>query len=52
VGGLPIARNALAADGGLDLSVTKNASFSLSYNGQASHHAVDSGFWDSFIWRF
>ncbi len=52
VDGLPIARNALAIDAGLDLPVGKHASFSLSYNGQLAHRTVDSGFRDNFIWRF
>jgi len=52
VAGLPLARNALAVDAGLDLPVGKNASFSLSYSGQIAHRTVDSGFRDSFIWRF
>ena len=52
VAGLPIARNALAADAGLTVQLAKHASFDLSWQGQAAHHAMDSGFRGSFDWRF
>jgi len=52
VQGLPIARNALAADAGLTVQLAKHASFDLSWQGQLAHHAVDSGFRGSFDWRF
>src|SRR6185312_4132720 len=44
VQGLPIARNALAADAGLTVQLAKHASFDLSWQGQLARHAVDSGF--------
>ena len=52
VQGLPIARNALAADAGLTVQLAKHASFDLSWQGQLARHAVDSGFRGSFDWRF
>ena len=52
VGGLPIARNALAADAGLTLPVARHAAIDLSWHGQLAHTAVDSGFRGSFNWRF
>jgi outer membrane autotransporter protein len=52
VQGLPIARNALAVDTGLDLRVNKQTTISLSYNGQLAAHAIDSGFKGSFTWQF
>lgn len=52
VAGLPIARNALAADAGLTVQVAKHASFDLSWQGQAARHAMDSGFRGSFDWQF
>jgi subtilase-type serine protease len=52
VEGLPIARNALAVDTGLDLHVNKHATISLSYNGQIAAHTVDSGFKGGFTWQF
>lgn len=52
VEGLPIARNALVLDTGLDLHVSKRAVISLSYNGQIAAHAVDSGFKGGFTWQF
>jgi subtilase-type serine protease len=52
VEGLPIARNALALDTGLDLHVNKSTTLSLSYDGQIAAHAVDSGFKAGFTWQF
>jgi subtilase-type serine protease len=52
VEGLPIARNALVVDTGLDLHIARNAVLSLSYSGQIARHAVDSGVRGGFIWRF
>lgn len=52
VDGLPIARNALALDTGLDLMVNKKATLSVSYDGQFASHAVQSGFKASFTWKF
>ena len=52
VEGLPIARNALAVDTGLDLHLTKKATISVSYNGQIAAHAVDSGVKGGFTWQF
>nr|WP_225561683.1 autotransporter domain-containing protein [Rhodanobacter sp. DHB23] len=52
VAGLPIARNALAADAGLTVQVAEHASFDLSWQGQLARQAVDSGFRGSFDWRF
>jgi subtilase-type serine protease len=52
VEGLPIARNALALDAGLDLHVNKSTTISLSYDGQIASHAVDSGFKGGFTWQF
>jgi subtilase-type serine protease len=50
--GLPIARNALAVDTGLDLHVNKKVTISVSYNGQVAAHAVDSGVKGGFTWQF
>lgn len=52
VDGLPIARNALAADAGLTLQVARHAALDLSWHGQLAHQSVDSGFRGSFNWRF
>ncbi|WP_426664496.1 autotransporter outer membrane beta-barrel domain-containing protein [Rhodanobacter aciditrophus] len=52
VEGLPIARNALAADAGLTVRLAKHASFDLSWHGQAARHAMDSGFHGGFDWQF
>ena len=42
----------LVADAGLDVQVSRNATVSLSYDGQLARHAVDSGFKGGFAWRF
>lgn len=52
VDGLPIARDALAADAGFAVQVAKHAGFDLAWQGQLAHHAVDNGFRGSFEWRF
>jgi outer membrane autotransporter protein len=52
VNGLPIARDAVAADAGLTVQITRDASFDLSWQGQFAHRAVDSGFRGGFNWRF
>ena len=52
VDGLPVARNALAADAGFSVQVAKHASFDLSWQGQLAHQTTDSGFRGSFDWRF
>ena len=52
VQGLPIARDAAAADAGFTVQLAKHASFDLSWQGQFARHAIDSGFRSSFDWRF
>lgn len=52
VDGLPVARDALVADAGLDVQVSRNATVSLSYDGQLARHAVDSGFKGGLAWKF
>lgn len=52
VDGLPIARDALAADAGLTLQVAKHAALDLSWHGQFAHTSADSGFRGSFDWEF
>lgn len=52
VAGLPIARDALVVDTGLDFPLAGDASISLAYNGQIAHRAIDSGFKAGFVWRF
>ncbi|GLQ97229.1 autotransporter outer membrane beta-barrel domain-containing protein [Dyella mobilis] len=52
VEGLPIARNALAVDAGMDLHVNRRTTISLSYDGQIASRAVDSGFKGGFTWQF
>lgn len=52
VDGVPLARDVMVLDVGLDLPVTRNASFNLAYSGQVGHHVVDSGFKGGFVWKF
>ncbi|GGA44220.1 autotransporter outer membrane beta-barrel domain-containing protein [Dyella nitratireducens] len=52
VQGVPIARNALVVDAGLMVQVTPAVSFSVAYDGQLAHRAVDSGFKGGVTWRF
>ncbi|WP_375312237.1 autotransporter domain-containing protein [Bradyrhizobium sp. A5] len=41
VSGVPIARDALVLDAGLDVAMGRNATFGISYGGQFGHHATD-----------
>ncbi|WP_430392387.1 autotransporter outer membrane beta-barrel domain-containing protein [Dyella sp. 20L07] len=52
VDGVPLARDVMVLDAGLELPVTHDASVSLAYNGQVGHHVVDSGFRGGFVWKF
>jgi len=52
VDGVPLARDVMVLDAGLELPVTRDASVSLSYNGQVGHRVVDSGFRGGFLWKF
>jgi len=52
IDGVPLARDVMVLDAGLELPVTRDASISLAYNGQVGHHVVDSGFRGGFVWKF
>lgn len=44
IAGAPIARNAAVIEGGIDLAVSPNATFGISYQGQLAGKAKDHGF--------
>ncbi len=52
IGGLPIARDALAVEAGFDFDVTRNAGFGLLYTGQFGANSRDHAVKASFTWRF
>ncbi|GLQ95539.1 autotransporter outer membrane beta-barrel domain-containing protein [Dyella acidisoli] len=52
VQGLPISRNALIVDAGLDLAVNKSMKLGISYDSQIAAHAVDAGFRGNVTWQF
>ena len=41
--GVPIARDALVVEAGLDLNITDRASFALAYNGRYADSSTDQG---------
>jgi outer membrane autotransporter protein len=52
VAGPPIARDALALEAGLDISVSPTASFGLAYSGEVASNAQDHGLKASFSAKF
>jgi outer membrane autotransporter protein len=50
--GLPIARDALAADAGLDLNLARNVTVGISYNGVMSGPQQDHGVRGNLVWTF
>ena len=52
VGGVPIARDALLTEAGLDLAIGRNATIGLSYVGQFARNAEDHAAKGKFSWRF
>ena len=50
--GLPIDRDALVAEAGLDLRVAPNATLGVAYRGQAGDRAQDHAVKGSFTYRF
>jgi outer membrane autotransporter protein len=52
VQGLPIARNALAVNAGIDVVVNKNVKLGIAYDSQIAAHSVDAGVRGSVSWRF
>ncbi|MBG6074088.1 MULTISPECIES: autotransporter domain-containing protein, partial [unclassified Polaromonas] len=52
VAGVPIARNALVLEGGIDFAVSRNLTMGVSYVGQASSQVSDHGIKASLLWKF
>ena len=52
VAGVPIARNALVLEGGIDFAVSRNLTMGVSYVGQASSQVRDHGIKASLLWKF
>jgi outer membrane autotransporter protein len=52
VQGLPVARDALAVDAGIDVAVNKRVRLGISYDAQIAAHVVDAGVRGQVSWRF
>jgi outer membrane autotransporter protein len=52
VAGVPIARDALLAEAGLDLAISRNATLGVSYTGQIASTVQDHAAKGRFSWKF
>jgi outer membrane autotransporter protein len=52
VSGVPLARDSLLAEAGLDLAIGRNATLGLSYAGQLARNVVDHAAKGKFAWKF
>jgi outer membrane autotransporter protein len=52
ISGVPIARDALLAEAGLDLAIGRNATIGVSYTGQVARNVHDHAAKGKFSWRF
>jgi outer membrane autotransporter protein len=52
VAGVPIARDSLLAEAGLDLAINRNATVGVSYTGQIAGNVQDHGAKGKFSWKF
>ena len=52
IAGVPIARDSLLAEAGLDLAIGRNATLGVSYIGQIASNVSDHAAKGRFIWRF
>ena len=52
VAGVPIARDALLAEAGLDLAISRNATLGVSYTGQIASNVQDHAAKGKFSWKF
>ena len=52
IAGVPIARDALLAEAGLDLAIGRNATLGVSYTGQIARNVQDHAAKGKFSWRF
>jgi outer membrane autotransporter protein len=52
ISGVPIARDALLAEAGIDLAISRNATLGISYIGQIANNVQDHAAKGKFSWRF
>jgi subtilase-type serine protease len=52
VAGVPIARDSLLAEGGVDLAISRNATIGVSYTGQIASNVADHAAKGRFSWKF
>jgi subtilase-type serine protease len=52
IAGVPIARDALLAEAGLDLAIGRNATVGISYVGQIANNLHDHAAKGKFSWKF
>ena len=52
ISGVPIARDALLAEAGLDLAIGRNATLGVSYTGQLASNVQDHAAKGKFSWKF
>jgi subtilase-type serine protease len=52
ISGVPIARDALLAEAGLDLAIGRHATVGVSYTGQIARNVTDHAAKGKFSWRF
>jgi outer membrane autotransporter protein len=52
VAGVPIARDALLAEAGVDLAISRNATIGVSYTGQIANNVQDHAAKGKFSWKF
>ena len=52
IAGVPIARDSLLAEAGLDLAIGRNATLGVSYVGQIASNVPDHAAKGKFSWRF
>ena len=52
IAGVPIARDSLLSEAGLDLAISRNATVGLSYVGQLARNVHDHAAKGKFTWKF
>ena len=52
IAGVPIARDSLLAEAGLDLAIGRNATLGVSYVGQIARNVQDHAAKGKFSWKF
>jgi subtilase-type serine protease len=52
ISGVPIARDSLLAEAGVDLAIGRSATLGVSYTGQIARNVTDHAAKGKFTWRF